>query len=359
MHRTPPGDDEQDELAEYGQETGAIEGTEEELEASETYSARISRIPRRRSGPLATRSLEYSEDAFPHRPKVLRASRLLAQQEIQRQEERAAPVEEELERTTGRRMRATPVSNPDTRQVSQGRQRRPYRAPRVEDTEEDTDTEEPLYTPPPRSARQRPPSIQQPRSTQRLMVIPPGHARVRPAGRPSPPPPPAHPHRERRRGEPSLLTYFQEWPYRKPALAIVGIVAVLLILVPVLIGVVSLSNRSNVVINGAQPGTQQGQGPTAPPANPHELVIIPSDTDHPPPPVFATSAYLLDADTGVTLYAHNPFMHLPMLSTTKLMTAIIAVQKGNLNQSITITPAIWHDIQQLSADSSLFGIKQG
>lgn len=364
MQRTPPGDDEQDELAENEQETGAIGRVGEELEVTEAYFARNSRtprIPRRRSGSVATRSLEYGEDAFPHRPKVLRASRLLAPQERQGQEERAAtaPSEEELERTTGRRMRATPAGNVGARQAEQGRQRRPYRAPHVEETEEDVDTEESFYTLPPRSTRPHPRPVGQPRSTQRLMVIPPAQARVRPAGRASPPPPLAHPHRERRRGELSLLAYFQEWPYRKPALVIVGIVAVLLILVPVLIGVVSLSNRSNVVLNGAQPGTQQGQGPTAPPANPHELVIIPSDTDHPPPPVFATSAYLLDADTGVTLYAHNPFMHLPMLSTTKLMTAIIAVQKGNLNQSITITPAIWHDIQQLSADSSLFGIKQG
>jgi len=93
--------------------------------------------------------------------------------------------------------------------------------------------------------------------------------------------------------------------------------------------------------------------------NPHELVIVPEDTDHPPPPVYATAAYLLDANSGVTLYAHDPFTHLPIMSTTKLMTAIIAVEKGNLDQNITINKSIWHDIQQLSADSSLFGMKEG
>jgi D-alanyl-D-alanine carboxypeptidase len=95
------------------------------------------------------------------------------------------------------------------------------------------------------------------------------------------------------------------------------------------------------------------------PGDPHELVITPEDTDHPAPPVYAQSAYLLDADTGATLYAYNPFMHLPGMSTTKLMTAIIAVEHGNLNQKVTITSPIEHDIQQLSADSSLFGMKQG
>jgi D-alanyl-D-alanine carboxypeptidase len=95
------------------------------------------------------------------------------------------------------------------------------------------------------------------------------------------------------------------------------------------------------------------------PAIAHKLVIVPQDTDHPAPPVLATSAYLLDADTGTTLYAYNPFMHLPMLSTTKLMTASLAVEQGNLDQKITITNAMSNDISHLSADSALFGIKKG
>lgn len=95
------------------------------------------------------------------------------------------------------------------------------------------------------------------------------------------------------------------------------------------------------------------------PSGTHKLVIIPQDTDHPAPPVLATSAYLLDANTGTTLYAYNPFMRLPMLSTTKLMTASLAVESGNLDQQITITDAMSHDINQLSADSALFGIKKG
>src|SRR2546429_476322 len=78
-------------------------------------------------------------------------------------------------------------------------------------------------------------------------------------------------------------------------------------------------------------------------------------------PVTATSAYLLDAGTGDTLYAYNPFMHLPMLSTTKLMTASLAIEQAgdHLDQRITITGAMNRDMNQLSADSALFGIKQG
>ena len=95
------------------------------------------------------------------------------------------------------------------------------------------------------------------------------------------------------------------------------------------------------------------------PSNSHELVIVPPKTDHPAPPVLAASAYLLDADNETTLYAQNAFTHLPMLSTTKLMTATIAVETGNLDQQITITPAMEQDINHLSADSALFGVKQG
>ncbi len=95
------------------------------------------------------------------------------------------------------------------------------------------------------------------------------------------------------------------------------------------------------------------------PAGTHKLVITPQDTDHPAPPVLATSAYLLDADTGTTLYAYNPFMRLPMLSTTKLMAASLAVASGNLDQKITIMNTMSSDINQLSADSALFGIKKG
>ena len=98
---------------------------------------------------------------------------------------------------------------------------------------------------------------------------------------------------------------------------------------------------------------------TQPSANYHELIITPQDSDHPAPPVFAKAAYLLDADTGATLYAYNPFMHLPVLSTTKLMTAILAASQGNPDQQITITPAIDHDVSQLSGDSALLGLKKG
>ena len=142
-----------------------------------------------------------------------------------------------------------------------------------------------------------------------------------------------------------------------PAVLLIGVLAlILLILTPILV------NATHSSSSATSTNTQSGQSSTGVqqvPLNAHELVIMPQDTDHPAPPVFAQSAYLLDADTGVTLYAYNPFTRLPMLSTTKLMTASLAIEQGNLNQKITINAAMAHDISHLSADSALFGVKKG
>ncbi len=146
---------------------------------------------------------------------------------------------------------------------------------------------------------------------------------------------------------------------RPGMLLIIGLV--LLLLFSVIAFDISRSQSENAVNSIATVTSQNNGTPqtSIQSGNPYELIITPEDTDHPPPPVFATSAYLLDADTGATLYAHNAFMHLPMLSTTKLITALLAVEQGKLDQPITITSAIARDISKLSADSTVFGLKQG
>ncbi len=93
--------------------------------------------------------------------------------------------------------------------------------------------------------------------------------------------------------------------------------------------------------------------------DPHKLAITPVNSDHPAPPVYAQAAYLLDAVTGKPLYAHNPLAHLPIMSTTKLMTALLAVEHGNLDQTVTINGQIANDIKQLSPDSSIINLKAG
>lgn len=50
----------------------------------------------------------------------------------------------------------------------------------------------------------------------------------------------------------------------------------------------------------------------------------------------ATEALLMDADTGTILYEKNGETEAPMASTTKIMTALIAIQSGKLDQTVTI-----------------------
>ncbi len=55
-----------------------------------------------------------------------------------------------------------------------------------------------------------------------------------------------------------------------------------------------------------------------------------------PPAVGAKAAYLLDADTGHVLVNINGQQRLPMASTTKIMTALIALQTADLQQVVTV-----------------------
>ncbi len=55
-----------------------------------------------------------------------------------------------------------------------------------------------------------------------------------------------------------------------------------------------------------------------------------------PPPIQSATAYLLDADTNHVLVNINTQKHLPMASTTKIMTALLAIRKGNLDQIVTV-----------------------
>lgn len=50
----------------------------------------------------------------------------------------------------------------------------------------------------------------------------------------------------------------------------------------------------------------------------------------------ATEALLMDADTNTILYEKNGETEVPMASTTKIMTALIAIQSGKLDQMITV-----------------------
>ena len=66
--------------------------------------------------------------------------------------------------------------------------------------------------------------------------------------------------------------------------------------------------------------------------------IAPVYADSPEEPeVNALGAVLMDAETGRILWGKNEKQPLAMASTTKIMTAIIALEKGNLNDTVTIS----------------------
>ncbi len=54
--------------------------------------------------------------------------------------------------------------------------------------------------------------------------------------------------------------------------------------------------------------------------------------------VSAKSAVLMDASTGQVLYQKEAFVRLPMASTTKIMTAIVAIESFDLEKEIEVSP---------------------
>ncbi|MGE5333697.1 MAG: D-alanyl-D-alanine carboxypeptidase family protein [Nitrososphaerota archaeon] len=75
-----------------------------------------------------------------------------------------------------------------------------------------------------------------------------------------------------------------------------------------------------------------------------------------PPKVVATAAYVFDADSGLILYSKDADQELPMASCTKVMTALLAVEKGKLDQVITVG-ADAHAL--VRSDSSYMGLDTG
>lgn len=57
------------------------------------------------------------------------------------------------------------------------------------------------------------------------------------------------------------------------------------------------------------------------------------------PDVSAKAAVLMDADSGNILGAKNPDERLPMASTTKIMTALVAIEQADVSRMVEISPA--------------------
>ena len=73
----------------------------------------------------------------------------------------------------------------------------------------------------------------------------------------------------------------------------------------------------------------------------------------PPPDTIARSAVLIDADDNGALFGKNENEVVPPASTTKIMTAILALESGKLDQPITISQ------NAVSVEPSVLGLHMG
>ncbi|MHB8600153.1 MAG: D-alanyl-D-alanine carboxypeptidase family protein [Ktedonobacteraceae bacterium] len=119
------------------------------------------------------------------------------------------------------------------------------------------------------------------------------------------------------------------------------ILAIILLILAIIIGILT----SVLAFTPVGASLANGLGANAPTATPTLIPYIPTPPPKPtpvltvvgkPPTVSAKAAYLLDGDTGNTLADINGETPLPMASTTKIMTAYIAIQTADLNTTFTV-----------------------
>ena len=121
---------------------------------------------------------------------------------------------------------------------------------------------------------------------------------------------------------------------RTTAIILLALATCLLISVPVL---AFTPLGANLIKNG-QPTPQPTFAPTfltfTPIATPKVTPVLTSNGK--PPVISANEAMLMDEDSGHTLYDLNGEHAQPMASTTKIMTAVIAIQAANLDMPVTV-----------------------
>lgn len=69
--------------------------------------------------------------------------------------------------------------------------------------------------------------------------------------------------------------------------------------------------------------------------------------------ISAKSAILIDATTGKVLFEKNSGQIMPMASTTKIMTTLLAIENGNLDEYFTVDP------QAIKVEGSSMGLVEG
>lgn len=86
-----------------------------------------------------------------------------------------------------------------------------------------------------------------------------------------------------------------------------------------------------------------------------DLCVVPDDVSDKDSKVTAQAAAVFDLSDKTVLFAKNPFERMYPASTTKIMTALVALKYGNLTDKVTVTS----DAVITESGASLCGIKPG
>ncbi|HEV2655667.1 MAG TPA: D-alanyl-D-alanine carboxypeptidase family protein [Ktedonobacteraceae bacterium] len=140
-----------------------------------------------------------------------------------------------------------------------------------------------------------------------------------------------------------------------------------IVLVGVLVIMIVIAVLAAFFVSPALPGIEMTLGlitptplPTPTPSPTPSPTPIPSPTPSPSPTpapfISGMAAYLIDADSGRVLYTMNSAQQLPIASTTKIMTAIIAIENANLDQGVKVRQS---DLDQVPVGASTAGLVAG
>ncbi|HEU5347542.1 MAG TPA: D-alanyl-D-alanine carboxypeptidase [Ktedonobacterales bacterium] len=111
--------------------------------------------------------------------------------------------------------------------------------------------------------------------------------------------------------------------------------AVLIVLLLVLLITTLILDEVSAVANPRVPLSEAIIVPTATPTATATPTPLPTAT--PTPFVNGSAEYLVDAQSGRVFYSSGSHLHLQMGSVTKIMTAVVALERGNLSTVVSIT----------------------
>ncbi len=131
-------------------------------------------------------------------------------------------------------------------------------------------------------------------------------------------------------------------------MALILLIALILVAIPLLSSL--LAGNAASIAARATPTPSPSPTPFPTPTD------TPTPSPTPTPFVSGAAEYLIDAGTGRTLYSANIHTRLPIASTTKIMTAILAIENGDLNQIVPITQ---EELDEVPTGASVAQLRAG